>query len=405
MSHQKVNATNRLGGRAQMAVFLAFGLNGFALASWMARVPDVKETLALSPGELGILLLGISMGSIAGLPIAGKLAEHFGLAPTMRGAVIAMLPGLFLAAVAVEVLESVPLVIAALVITGFGSGVWDVCQNLSAAEVEHAQGRPIMSWFHAAFSAATVLGALVGSAMIWLGVPILVHLGGVVILAALVAIWTTKNLLPSSREEIEKELEQTSPPPKTGTAWLEPRTLAIGLMVLAAAFTEGTANDWMAVAFVDGHQTSNALGVLALAVFLAFMTAGRLFGAYLLNRFGRVSVLICLYIAAIFGSLLVIFGNTTLAFIGAAVWGLGASLGFPVGISAAADDPRRAPARVSVVTTIGYLALLAGPPLLGFLGDHVGILHALLMVTVVSSLAMLVVPASKPLPPSRGQSS
>jgi len=100
------------------------------------------------------------------------------------------------------------------------------------------------------------------------------------------------------------------------------------------------------------------------------------------------------------GSLLVIFGpvlGMAAAFVGALLWGLGASLGFPVGMSAAADEPRYAAARVSVVASIGYLAFLAGPPLLGFLGDHVGVLRALLAVVAVTIAALLVVPASRPL--------
>ena len=179
------------------------------------------------------------------------------------------------------------------------------------------------------------------------------------------------------------------------SAWSEPRTLLIGVMVLAAAFTEGTANDWMAVAFVDGHDVDKALGVLALAVFLTFMTAGRVLGAGLLDRYGRVPVLRVLFASAIVGCLLVVFGNTWLAFIGCAIWGVGASLGFPVGMSAAADDPERAAMRLSVVATIGYTAFLAGPPLLGFLGDHFGILNALLAVGAISALAILIVPVAK----------
>jgi cyanate permease len=85
-----------------------------------------------------------------------------------------------------------------------------------------------------------------------------------------------------------------------------------------------------------------------------------------------------------------------LAFVGAAIWGVGASLGFPVGMSAAADDPSRAPMRISVVATIGYTAFLAGPPLLGFLGDHFGVLQALLVVGAVSVAAMLVAPVTRP---------
>jgi len=92
---------------------------------------------------------------------------------------------------------------------------------------------------------------------------------------------------------------------------------------------------------------------------------------------------------------MVVFGNWWLAYLGAAIWGIGVSLGFPVGMSAAADDPERAPARISVVATIGYTAFIAGPPLLGFLGDHYGVLRALLAVGAMLIIAMLVIPATR----------
>ena len=98
---------------------------------------------------------------------------------------------------------------------------------------------------------------------------------------------------------------------------------------------------------------------------------------------------------AIIGSAMVIFGNAWLAFVGAAIWGVGASLGFPVGMSAAADDQARAAARMSVIATIGYAAFLAGPPLLGFLGDHWGVLKSLTVVGAGAILALLIVPVTR----------
>jgi len=100
-------------------------------------------------------------------------------------------------------------------------------------------------------------------------------------------------------------------------------------------------------------------------------------------------------VLAAVGSLMVVFGDTVTAYVGAAVWGIGASLGFPVGMSASADDPARAGARMSVVATIGYTAFIAGPPLLGFLGDHFTVLRALLVVTGMAALAMLVIHATR----------
>ncbi|HBX82773.1 MAG TPA: MFS transporter, partial [Propionibacteriaceae bacterium] len=133
--------------------------------------------------------------------------------------------------------------------------------------------------------------------------------------------------------------------------------------------------------------------------------AGRILGTRLLDSFGRIPVLRAMFASAIVGCLLVVFGPPWLAFIGAAIWGVGASLGFPVGMSAAADEPHRAHSRLSVVSTIGYLAFLAGPPLLGFLGDRVGVLRSLLVVAVISAAALLVVPVTKPLPGAVGEGS
>ena len=117
----------------------------------------------------------------------------------------------------------------------------------------------------------------------------------------------------------------------------------------------------------------------------------------MLDRFGRAPVLWSTALAAAVGIVLVVLGGGfVLVVLGIVVWGLGASLGFPVGMSAGADDPARSAARVSVVSTIGYGAFLAGPPLLGWLGDHVGTLDALLAVALLMAPAALSVFATRP---------
>jgi MFS family permease len=180
-------------------------------------------------------------------------------------------------------------------------------------------------------------------------------------------------------------------------AWREPRTLLIGLLVMAAAFAEGTANDWIAVAFVDGHGVGEAAGAAAFGVFVAAMTIGRTAGTVALDRWGRAPVLFTtLLLASVGAATAVLVDSWALALAGVALWGLGASLGFPVGMSAAADEEHRAPARVSVVAVIGYTAFLAGPPLVGLLGDRVGILRALLVVPLVLLPALALVPATRP---------
>ena len=181
-------------------------------------------------------------------------------------------------------------------------------------------------------------------------------------------------------------------------AWLEPRTLLVGLIVLAAALTEGSANDWVGLAVADGFAKDEATGAMALTVFLVAMTGMRLLGTNLLDRLGRVTVLRLLGGLAFSGLALFAFAPWMwLALVGVVLWGFGAALGFPVGMSAAADDPRRAAARVSVVSTIGYTAFFMGPPLIGLLAEHLGYRHALATILVPVALGLVIASAATPL--------
>ncbi len=373
--------------RAHRAVLGVFALAGLAFSAWASRIPDAKVELDLSAGQLGTILLFLSAGSLVALPSAGRVIDRIGIRRTITAGLVASLVGL--TGVGLGVLAGDKWYLApALVLIGVGVGTWDVAMNLQGATVERHLGRTVMPHYHAAFSAATVVGALVGAAMSWARVPVVVHLAAVGLLCVAVGVALLRDFLPD--DDVEAD-EAGSGPARSG--WLEGRTLAIGAVVFAAAFTEGVANDWLSVAFVEGHELPNWAGVLAFAVFLGFMTIGRLLGTRVLDRYGRVPVLRVLFTAAAFGALVVVYGSSWVAYVGAAVWGLGAALGFPVGLSASADDPRRASARMSVVATIGYSAFIAGPPLLGYLGDHYGVLHSLLVVGTLALVALFAVPA------------
>ena len=137
---------------------------------------------------------------------------------------------------------------------------------------------------------------------------------------------------------------------------------------------------------------------MALTVFLVAMTGMRLLGTNLLDRLGRVTVLRLLGGLAFSGLALFAFAPWMwLALVGVVLWGFGAALGFPVGMSAAADDPRRAAARVSVVSTIGYTAFFMGPPLIGLLAEHLGYRHALATILVPVALGLVIASAATPL--------
>ena len=374
---------------ARNAVMLSFLLNGFAFATWASRIPDVRDRLDLDNGQLGLLLLVIACGSVLTLPTTGALIARFGAAAVVRAGVTSALIGLLGASVGVA-MAAVPVVACSLFFYGLGVGIWDVAMNVEGAAVERRLGRTIMPRFHAGFSLGTVFGAMLGAAAAGLDIPMSWHVGVLAALVFVIVQVTTGGFLP----RVAEGDSEAGPRQAAWRAWLEPRTLLIGVMVFALAVTEGTANDWLAVALIDGYDVPHWMGIAGFGLFLTAMTLARVAGTVVLDRYDRVPVLWTTMAAAALGVLIIVYGGP-LAPLGIVLWGLGASLGFPVGMSAASDDEANAPARVSVVSTIAYTAFLAGPPLLGFVADHVGTLHALLAVAILLVPSALVVPAAR----------
>ena len=378
--------------RATLAVYAVFILAGFAFASWASRIPQVRDALELSPKALGLVLLAIATGSVLSMPLAGVVVGRLGTARTI--AVMTLVAAVGLATAATGIRIGVAPVVVGLFLVGIGVGTWDVAMNVEGTAVELGLGRAIMPRFHAGFSVGTVAGALIGSAMVALGVSATVHVLAVAVIVAIVGPASVRSFLAPAQAS-EEHGEARSPL----RAWTEPRTLLIGLFVFAAAFTEGTGNDWLGVAMIDGYGAAPALGSLTFAIFLTAMTLGRWFGPGLLDRRGRVPTVRILGVTALAGLALVVYGQSVLiAMAGAALWGLGTALGFPVGMSAAGDDPRYAAGRVSVVATVGYVAFLAGPPLIGFLGDHTGTLRALTVTGGLVALGLMISGVLRPLP-------
>jgi MFS family permease len=384
---------------ATRATYVAFIGAGVALASWAARIPQIRDGLRLTPSQLGLVLLAIAAGSIVSLVLAGQIVTHFGSRRTVTA--MAALLGVSLTATAVGYRYGVAPVVVSLAFFGFANGAWDVAMNVQGTIVERRLGRAIMPRFHAGFSVGTVGGALVSAAIVALRVPVTVHLIVSALVVAAVVILSVRSFVPDDSADaapVPEGAATESGLRRALAAWSEPRTILIGIFVLAFAFTEGAGVDWINVAVIDDYGAPATVGTLAFAVFLAAMTAGRWFGPALLDKYGRVPVVRVLAAISLVGlGLFVVGPNTPMAFLGALFWGLGASLGFPVGMSAAADDPAKAAARVSVVASIGYCAFLGGPPLIGFLGDQFTVRKALLAVAVLLAVAISVAGAIRPL--------
>jgi len=402
------------------AVVVAYGASGLAFASWVSRLPAIRDALDLTPGNVGIILLCMTLGSFASVSMSGLIVLRLGSKRTIRTGSIMVGAGLLTTGFGTTVLANPVATAIGLAIIGLGTGSWNTASNVEGAAVERAVGRHIMPRLHGAFSLGTVAGAGLGALAAAVSLPVFWHLAAagavVAVSVATAASWFRaddisvqgeRNYSPDNFED-----PTTGPIPvipaagateapldnkrKIAQAWRERRTLLLGILVLGLALAEGAAGDWVALALADGHGQSDAAGAAGYGLFVTFMTIGRFAGTPLLDRFGRVPVMRWCAAAAVLGLAVFVFAPVPwLAYVGLAAWGLGASLGFPVGMSAAADDPAKAAARVSVVSTIGYGAFLCGPPLLGLLAEHVGILHSLLAVMVMLAVSFVLSPVAR----------
>lgn len=387
--------------RWRAAIFAIFLASGLSIATWASRVPDIKAALHVDNAQMGVLLLGMGVSSIVGISTSPAVMARTGARLGMLVTMLSFAAGVGLIGLGTNVLGSLPVVIVGLVLFGLGNGSLDVMMNVEATAIEQQIGKTILPVFHAFFSFGTVIGAGIGALLVQLGWNVSAHalLIAAVIAVLAVACWAN---VPNREEALDPQPAQKphwrERMHTALEAWREPRTYFLGIVMLGMSFAEGGANDWLALGVSEDHGAGPALGAAALATFSVAMTVVRLFGGPLVDRFGRVVVLRVLAITAAGGILLFILApSTPFVFVAAALWGIGASLGFPLGMSAAADDPAKAAARVSAAATIGYIAFLGGPPVLGFISNHIGLLNTLYILVVLAALSGLFSGAARPL--------
>ena len=380
------------------AVFTIFGLSGLLLATWTARLPGVRDSLGLDTAAVGVLLLGVSIGAIVGVVAAPLVLTRLGARNAMTAAILCATVGLALAGIGTQ-LGTITLVAPGLIMLGLGNGSLDVMMNVEAATVEREAGRTLMPLMHAFFSGGTVAGAGLGAALTAVHLAVIWNLV-LMAVAILVTALAVMRYVPHRHELSDPEPGESVRPGwrerllSSLSVWKDGGLILIGIVMLGMAFTEGSANDWVPIAVVDGHHQVNAVGAAVYAVFVAAMTIGRVAGGPVVDRIGRVAAIRITAGVGAAGLLCFILGGQLwLVIVGTVLWGIGASLGFPLGMSAAADDEKHAAARVSAVAMIGYCAFLVGPPLIGFLGQTFGILNALFLIVALIVASFLAAPA------------
>jgi MFS family permease len=364
--------------RWRNAIILAFALGGITVASWGPRMPTIRAELGLSTGTIGVLVACSTVGSIFGLMAARFALHRLGGRGAVLSALLVTAAALALMGVGVNS-RSVATVAAGFTIVGFGVGTLDVSINVEGAAAERAAGRTLLPLMHAGWSAGAAIGAAIGAlcaaADIDPGTQFLL-LAALVVIVGLVM---SRDIPAEAPEEPEPQ-EAVSRKLKLRrwlAGWTDRRLLLIGLVLLGVEFGEGSANNWLSLAVKQDHGQSAAIAALFMTLFAVSEALTRTVAGPLVDRFGRVRMLRYTTALGVAGVALFVLAHVIwLVGIGVVLWAIGVSMGFPLGMSAAAEgeDPAT---QVSVAASIGYQASLIGPPVIGFLAESAGLLSSL----------------------------
>lgn len=375
---------------------LVFGMLGLAAGTWAARIPAIKDGLHLSAGILGLALLGPALGSVLAMPAAGAILATVPPRRVVQAGFVAL--GVLLPVTAFA--SSAWQLFIVLAGWGAGLGVVDVGVNTEAAAVQNRLGRSVMSGFHAAYSVGGLAGAGLGAIAAAAGVSARADFlitGAVVLLVGAVSAhaFTARPGQPASGQ-------RTSGPRPRVARWPQWSWALVFLAAMAfgSFLAEGAANDWSAVYLHSSLGAPVGLAAIGYTVFSATMAAGRLAGDRLADRVGPARLVrLSSGVAAVsFGAALLV-GQVWSGLAGFALLGAGLSFVVPLVFSAAAGLGRPGP-NLAMVTSCGYLGVLAGPAIIGGLAELVGLPAALGTVVVlcgmIAALAPVVLPRTSP---------
>ncbi|WP_152529335.1 MFS transporter [Nocardiopsis chromatogenes] len=383
--------------RARGAVVVYFFVAGVILATWASRVPDIKAQVGVDDGALSVGLLGLAVGALAAMQVAGRATDRFGSAAATLPA--AVFGSLALAAPAHA--HSLPALFAALFALGAGHGLIDVPMNVHAARVERAYGRPIMASFHAAFSIGGFVGAGSGALSAHIGMSATAAFWTVALACTAASFAARPMLLPgrdSGPVDADGRPHRNGKDASAGGAGsagparprprIAPVVLLFGVVAFASFVAEGAATDWTSVYLHDTAGASDAVAAAGFAVFSAAMAAGRLVGDRLAARFGPVALVRSCGLTAAGGlGLALAVPVPPVALAGFALMGAGLSCVVPQAFSAATSyDPARAGRNLGMVAAAGYVGLLSGPVAIGAIA-HLTDLRAALAVPALLALA------------------
>jgi MFS family permease len=390
--------------RWRWVVTAAFGLGGVTISTWGPRLPAVKADLGVGTATLGLLLAGGTVGAILGLLASTPLLHRLGSRRAVGGAILLIAAALSVMGLAL-IVGSVPLIAIAFVITGTGIGTLDVLINVEGAAVERAAGRTLMPSMHAAWSIGAAVGSGIGAGCAALGISPAAQFIGEATLIAATAFAVAPGIprgehAPAGQDQAGQARDRGAALRHWLRGWLNWRLLLIGVVLLGVELGEGSANSWLTLAVRNNHGQTAAVAALFFTVFATSEGLTRIFAGPLVDRLGRVRTIRLTTVLGVIGIVMFILaGNRWIVLVGVVLWAIGVSMGFPLGMSAAAESGPDPVAQLSVVASIGYFANLAGPPVIGALAQSAGLLNSLWLIAALFVAAFAVAGSLAPRAP------
>lgn len=364
--------------RATIGTALWFFMNAVGWASLVVRMPEIKDRLDVTNGELGIGLFIAALGALAALRPAGIWSAKYGSAPVMKISVFAGVSFLPLIAIAPTIWTFGGIAFFFM----FTIATMDMAMNAHAVAIEHESKQLIMGRMHGLWSTGGIAGGLIGGGCAALEVPLMEQALLMTLVITVIAFFSSRLLLPADVDRHEPETSADGKKHRYPLMfWI------LGLVCLCGTIGEGSAIDWGAILLRDEWDATPFVASIPYVVFQTAMVIGRFSSDFLSKRFGRAKVLLTCGLLTTFGltgGLLV--GDVVGVTAGWFLLGLGVSVVFPMTMSVAGALAIRdyskviAPSQaVSMVAGIAYGAFLAGPPLIGFLADAISLRWAMLV--------------------------
>ncbi|MCX5542138.1 MFS transporter [Paraburkholderia sp. CNPSo 3076] len=359
------------------------------------RVQCVQATCEAEEGGKFSLCVTTAVGSMTGILQAANLARRIGCRRAILIGLLAALAGL-IGVAAGTLTASAWTVGIGLSLLGLGVSVSEVAVNVLGADVEKALGRSVLPHIHGCYSLGSVCGSVCGLLVMAQGFKFEWHMLVACVFVAPATLFVAKRMSGVAAANNGRSRQQAPRVAFFSALARERRLLLCGLTILTLALTEGAVNDWLPLLMVDVHGLPEERSSLMFIAFAATMTVSRFSGAAILTHFGPAFVTRVSGVLTALGILFVAFSpNISVAAVSTVLWAVGVSLGFPVAMSAGASAGTDPETSISVLATLGYIAFLVGPPMLGYLGERVGLRFAMIAVLVLMIFPIVLASAFK----------